>query len=439
MRPRVFLDIEIGGRAIGRLVIELRSDVVPRTCENFRSHCLGDKGLTFVNRLFHRVIPGFMAQGGCDKGDGTGGSSIYGRSFNDENFRLRHDARGTLSMANSGAHTNGSQFFITFKATPHLDGKHVVFARVVDGLDVLAIIEKVATGPLDRPRMPVTIARCGEMLEEETPTQAPTKVIRSSGATSADETAQAREQGADDRMKEEEREEEDVSSDAVAVVDVESATKGMSAMEKRLFIIRMKLNAGRRANRKAAEEEFRKVYKQREKGPGSSAQDEHERKKEASIKAKLERKGFRVEDTHLLETAETAVRKAASKKKKMAGDADTKEWYVKSYEKNVRKLGVATVAETAKNAGVGRRAEKHSLEYGGRRGGETKEGVQRLADEIDVNDAKKRKKMASSDNADMHYINKKNEAFVKRITKKGGEWDEASREIRQNLERGTAL
>eukprot|EP00405_Crypthecodinium_cohnii_P023387 CAMPEP_0206486988 /NCGR_PEP_ID=MMETSP0324_2-20121206/41347_1 /ASSEMBLY_ACC=CAM_ASM_000836 /TAXON_ID=2866 /ORGANISM="Crypthecodinium cohnii, Strain Seligo" /LENGTH=294 /DNA_ID=CAMNT_0053965331 /DNA_START=87 /DNA_END=967 /DNA_ORIENTATION=- len=142
--PHVYLEIEVKGpellgrstrvEASGRLEFELFANEVPKTAENFRCLCTGEKGknLSFADSIFHRIIPGFMAQGGdITDGDGTGGRSIYGNKFADENFNRRHEERGMLSMANSGPNTNGSQFFILFKATPHLDRKHVVFGRLI--------------------------------------------------------------------------------------------------------------------------------------------------------------------------------------------------------------------------------------------------------------------------------------------------------------------
>ncbi|XP_048230332.1 peptidyl-prolyl cis-trans isomerase CYP40 isoform X2 [Ricinus communis] len=173
-RPRCFLDISIGGELEGRIVIELYNDVVPKTAENFRALCTGEKGigpntgvpLHYKGCPFHRIIKGFMVQGGdISAGDGTGGESIYGLKFEDENFELKHERKGMLSMANAGPNTNGSQFFITTTRTSHLDGKHVVFGKVVKGMGVVRSIEHVTTGEGDYPAVDVLIADCGEIPE----------------------------------------------------------------------------------------------------------------------------------------------------------------------------------------------------------------------------------------------------------------------------------
>jgi len=185
VRPVVFFEIGFNGASMGKVLFELFNDITPRTAENFRCLCTGEKGrstkgkqLCYQGSVFHRIIPGFMCQGGdFTAGDGTGGESIYGHKFADENFKQKHKEPFLLSMANSGPNSNGSQFFITTKETPWLDGKHVVFGKVIEGQDLVKRMEACGS-PSGKTAKKVTIISCGMADEKTSATDEPNKKAR---------------------------------------------------------------------------------------------------------------------------------------------------------------------------------------------------------------------------------------------------------------------
>jgi len=193
------MEIEMAGKIIGTIVFELFKNVVPRTAENFRQLCTGEAGrskvsgkmLHFQGSGFHRIISNFMAQGGdFTRGNGTGGESIYGEKFADENFKIKHTEKYLLSSANAGRNTNGSQFFITFAKTPWLDGKHVVFGRVEKGQEVVEQMHRVSTDNSDKPKQLIRIKKCGMMKlkeKEPVPIEAPVTTVPTNPEENKDE------------------------------------------------------------------------------------------------------------------------------------------------------------------------------------------------------------------------------------------------------------
>ncbi|KAI0049003.1 hypothetical protein FA95DRAFT_1571552 [Auriscalpium vulgare] len=173
VRPRVFMDFAVDSTPVGRVIFELYNDTAPKTSENFRVLCTGEKGISplsqlplyYKNSIIHRTIPNFMIQGGdFTTHNGTGGESVYGGTFPDEDLTRPLDEEGLLCMANKGPDTNGSQFFVTLRSCPHLTGKHVVFGRAIRGYEeVIRKIAGVPTGEKNRPSLPITIANCGEL------------------------------------------------------------------------------------------------------------------------------------------------------------------------------------------------------------------------------------------------------------------------------------
>ena len=237
-----YMVLEAGNVPLGRLEFDLYDDVVPRTVENFCQLLQeNETGKGFRHSTFHRIIRGFMAQGGdFTKGDGTGGRSIYGETFADENFQLSHTQRGTLSMANAGKDTNGSQFFITFRATPHLDHKHVVFGRLnlSTSETTLKKLEGVKTGREDRPLSEITIVECG-VLQNKQNEEEVAKQAEDENEIDLDASEEKKvEDSAEIELPEEEEEEEE-----------EPPKTKAEEIRRRMRKLKMKMNQARQLNK----------------------------------------------------------------------------------------------------------------------------------------------------------------------------------------------
>ncbi|CAM9099207.1 unnamed protein product [Chrysoparadoxa australica] len=425
--PTVYMTISIGSREVGQLVIELFANRVPKTAENFRALCTGEKGkaqgsgarLHYRGSFFHRIIPGFMAQGGdFTKGDGTGGMSVYGETFNDESFAMKHDRAGLLSMANCGPNTNGSQFFLTFAPAKHLDGKHVVFGRVTEGLEVLKVMERVSTGAGDRPRAQVTITDCGEIsaVDDNAADSQVAGQEKAAHAKAGEAGGGKGKEKAPEEVPEEEEEEEE---------EEEVDTSNMTAQQKKLFQLRLKINAGRKANKAEVKEEYKRL------GDKSFAkrQAAEERKKiKDEWEAELKARGLTTEEAYLIDTAESSERLQAQKAQKQR-NLDSFAWASYSSDALFKAYENRLVHMPKTGAGGADAMEKEikvrSLVM----------PVDRLWELFAIRYSLLAHK-AEHDAEDITHINDKNRDYNKRIKKA---YDKYTVEIRQNLERGTAL
>mmetsp|Transcript_37928 Transcript_37928/g.49938 ORF Transcript_37928/g.49938 Transcript_37928/m.49938 type:complete len:458 (+) Transcript_37928:491-1864(+) len=449
--PKVFMEIQIGNRNAGRVEFELFADFTPRTAENFRALCTGERGsspvsgarLHYKGCTFHRIIRGFMAQGGdFTNHDGTGGESIYGERFPDENFMRLHSEGGLLSMANAGPDTNGSQFFITFKSTPHLDDRHVVFGKVTSGMDVVRMMEMVATDMSDKPRMPVIISECGEIGEVVKEASVSEKAMlkyqqqqqqqqQQKGKPPPENQQegkgrpQSEDQAKEDQEGEEEEEEEGIS---------EEALNAMSDKQRRLFQLRMKMNKSRKMNKKEVEEEHRRLtdpnYKKKERA-------KERQKAKQQWEEELKEKGLDKSQACLLQTAEQAqghykAKKKKDKKKAAFGwDVFNQDSLNKAYKNRLQHLPKTAPGSTD--------TAENPLDLDADSSRPSEDALERMATELRLRDEKRKKfsrRRREYEGADVDYINDRNKHFNKKIKRA---FDKYTVEIRQNLERGTAL
>lgn len=432
---KAFITLQHGSKNLGTLHLHLYDKDVPKTVQNFATLLQRGDGHGYSGSSMHRVIKGFMAQGGdFTNGDGTGGESIYGKTFDDENFMHKHNHAGILSMANAGPHTNGSQFFITFKATPHLDGKHVVFGKVdlTRSKNVLDLLENVSTLPGDRPKSAVAIVDCG-VEDSVSPTRQP----------------------ADAHIKDDDEIELDVDDDPDDSLETLEAAGGVEggekapiskadAMKQRLRLLKQKMTQARQLNKKAVQEEGECI--------SHGGAEKMQRNQTGVIKSRKEKewkvmnsKAIQiaalegVDEKLLTEPAAKSLDKERRKNEKdelnayHVNDYHNPEGQYRNYVRNVRGLPFST-------------EEKSSATYDPVQNDadpvREREGARRLAAEMhkriekrQKRESEKKRKEISDDN-NVSHINQRNKRFNEKINRT---YDKQTAEIRQNLERGTAL
>lgn len=465
--PRVYLDISIGSRTGGRVIIELFPDVTPRAAENFRGLCTGEYGLgrntkkklSYEGCQIFRSVKNFMIQtGDFQFNNGDGGESIYGGTFNDEDFVRRHTQAGVVSMANKGRNSNGSQFFITLKRSVQLDNKHIAFGQVVEGMDVIRAVAAVPTDRDERPRVACTIVGCGEvgsktqsgvdfhtemskqiqnLTEEEAPkanaAQQGKQILagKPGGAATGNEIS-----GSSLKRKVEEE-------------AFPSETAGLpppkTEREKKLYELRLRMNQGRVANNKEVIEE-----QKRDSDPGYSKKmaarrsAEEEKKEEDDKKKDTRSRNSNLPDgkEYLADTIEYAEQREAKKKK---GNPDAFGWDVfnqdsllRAHEKRLKHMQFNQEAYERQKKEIEQDGE--GLKFAGFGFKPTEEAKDRLGEAMDKKILEKKKdfsrRRAYNDDEDRTYVNDRNRFFNKKLDRFFGDYTE---ETRQNLERGTAL
>ena len=433
---KAFLTFQLGDSPVGTLHLDLNEKIVPRTVQNFTTFLTRRHDEAYLNSRVHRLIKGFMLQAGdFTKGDGTGGYSIFGNTFSDENFLLQHDRPGTLSMANAGKDTNGSQFFCTFRATPHLNGKHVVFGYVdlEKSGTVLKALEQIRTGGDDRPLRPLKIVDCGVVSEESTEKPAAEEAIM---ANNKDSDEIDLDEVEDEEEQERVEEEEDDDDDGKPLSKAE-------ALKRRLRKLKKKMNQAKILNRQAVKEEGELASEH-----GTSK----ERKRQAFVtkeakKAEWERQNAKALETaskagvdgkYLTEQAADSVYKArvTADKRELRQysmkDEHNPEGQHRSYQRDLKTL--------PRNAALSSTTDSYNPLQDSADPERERLGAQRLAAEMHRRIKKKQKNQLKrkdrDDDGDVSYINQRNKNFNEKINRN---YDKHTREIRENLERGTAL
>jgi cyclophilin family peptidyl-prolyl cis-trans isomerase len=460
---KAYMTLQHGSQKLGTLHLELYKDSVPKTVQNFVTLLQRPAAKGYLNSTFHRIIPGFMAQGGdYTAGDGTGGESAAGGMMDDENFVHQHVKAGCLSMANAGRHTNGSQFFVTFQPTPHLNGKHVVFGHVDlesgAGAALLEALENIPTGKDNRPLMPVTVVDCGISEGEDqtaTATEKSVAVDRDEDEIDLDDD----DDNADDMQKndhndngngnemeqlkqapeetpEEESEEED-----------ESVPKTKAeALKCRLRKLKQKMNQARQLNRQAVQKEGERLGsiegmskdKKRQVAKDKRARGATLQARNAKAMQTAETAG--VDGKYLVEQASESVARATARAEKdetnrfQVNDYYNSEGQHRNYQRNLKSLPQQPDAAAAYAS-----TETYNPLQDAVDPEQERQGAQRLSDELlrRIEKSKKKNlKRKEVEETDFNHINQRNKRFNEKINRT---YDKATAGIRQDLERGTAL
>ena len=442
MPQQAYLTLQHGSRPLGTLYLELYNETVPRTVRNFVALLERPAGKGYRGSSFHRIIPGFMAQGGdYVRGDGTGSDSIYGAQsnpyFDDENFVHRHNQAGILSMANSGPNTNGCQFFCCFRETPHLDGKHVVFGRVdlEKSADVLEALERVPTdAATNRPRTAVTIVDCGVVGD-----------AKDESISATNHPAVDQEQAVEDEdeidLQEEDPEEEEL-------IEEETAPKTKAeAMKLRLRKLKQKMNQARQLNKQAVKEEGERLSqtdKDRRRQTAIAKKAKEEAWKTANAKAVKMALSAGIDTKALTEQASDSVATARAKSERdelnqySSTDYHNPEGQHRNYVRSLKSIPRPHDTDAADSSTF------HPLESGRDDPAQQAQGARRIAAELhrridksQKRDREQKAKQAAADEVgDVSHINKRNKMFNDKINRT---YDKQTAEIRHNLERGTAL
>jgi len=433
MVKKAYIKIRVGEDELGQLDIILYDDDVPKTVNNF-VHYLEQRNTPssgYLNSMFHRIIRGFMLQGGDFlNGDGTGSTSIYngGKTYDDENFLHRHNRSGILSMANSGKDTNGSQFFITFRPTPHLDNKHVVFGHVdlttSSSKAILKALENIQTDRNDRPVKPVRIFDCGILLpEHEHKNEEMPKCTEEETISKEDENVE--------ELYEEEKEEEPKNK--------------ADALRQRMRKLKMKMKQARQLNKQEVVREGERISYSAKVTKRQQIQDKKSKEaawKNRNSKALNVATASGVEVKHLVQSADISIKKAFQKEERASSSQfGMKDYYNpegmhRNYDRNIKNINRAAGGEYQHNSTTDSETFDPILNTSDE--ARERKGAKNLSVELNrrLEKQKSKRDRLQFEGEDVTWINQRNKKFNQKISRN---FDKHTAEIRQNLERGTAL